>query len=151
MEELLRCPLFEQPSLEYFEVRLPWQGFAVRRECAERVLEAVSGLDRVEWVRLETMGGSVVWVRTDHIVHVREWSSAQRESERRFWQQIDDEYEEADKKHTEEKDGQTKTDADSEGSALKKAGKVRLSLCAIVLTLCVTWLVLAVLRIVTVV
>jgi hypothetical protein len=94
IEELLRDPTLEQPTLEYFEVRLPWQSFAVRRETAERVMEAMVGFERTEWVRLETVVGSVTWVRTEHIVFVREWSSAQRESERRFWKRIDKEYEE---------------------------------------------------------
>ena len=93
IQQLLRDPTLEQPALDYYEVRLPWQSFAVRREVAERVMEATRGLERDEWVRIETVGGSVAWVRTEHVVFVREWSSAQRESERRFWAQIDSEYE----------------------------------------------------------
>ncbi|UCC24448.1 MAG: hypothetical protein JSU98_12000 [Gemmatimonadales bacterium] len=94
IRELLRDPTLDQPALDYFEVRLPWQSFAVRQEAAERILEAMLGHERAEWVRAETVTGSVVHIRTEHVVFVREWSQAQRDTERRFWKQIDKEYEE---------------------------------------------------------
>ena len=135
MEELLRCPTLEQPSLEYFQVRLPWQSFAVRRETAEKVLEAMLGFERAEWIRIETVGGSVAWVRIEHVMFVREWSSAQRESERRFWQQIDDEYEEAEKAAKEERASEG-----SESRASEDTSGGRVSLGLIVLVLWVAWL-----------
>jgi len=145
MEELLRCPTLEQPSLEYFEVRLPWQSFAVPRETAERVLGAAFGIERAEWVRLETVGGSVVWVRTEHVVFVREWSTAQRESERRFWKQIDAEYEQAEKNAA----GSEGREGDTEGAVRAEPTEGeggRVSIGTILLTLWVLWLVLALIR-----
>ena len=44
IRELLRDPTFDQPALDYYEVRLPWQSFAVRQESAERILEAMLDL-----------------------------------------------------------------------------------------------------------
>jgi len=156
MEELLRCPTLEQPSLEYFEVRLPWQSFAVRRETAERVLEAAFGIERAEWVRLETMGGSVAWIRAEHVVFVREWSSAQRESERRFWKEIDAEYEKAEKATEGSEGPEGQPDAESgaeraktqgcERAASQESGTGRIPLGTILLTLWVLWLVLALIR-----
>ena len=155
IEELLRDPTLEQPTLEYFEVRLPWQSFAVRRETAERVMEAMVGFERTEWVRIETIGGSVAWVRTEHVVFVREWSSAQRESERRFWKQIDQEYEEANKASAsteEQKEGSEAQDGSetgtegSEGCESEESGSGRRSLGSAVLKWWGVLLVLSVLR-----
>lgn len=158
--QLLRDPTLEQPSLEYFEVRLPWQSFAVRRETAERVLEASFGFERAEWVRLETVGGSVAWVRTEHVVFVREWSSAQRESERQFWKQIDEEYEEAKKTSASSEEQETTAEGEgpragkgtgvsvvegSEGCESEESGSGRVSLGFVLLMLWVVFLVLRVL------
>lgn len=94
IQELLRDPTLESPSREYFEVRLPWIGFCVPRESAQRLLEAMVGLHPVDWVQIQTVEGSVVYVRVEHVVFVREWTPAQRETGRQFWKQIDQEYEE---------------------------------------------------------
>lgn len=158
IEEMLRDPTLEQPTLEYFEVRLPWQSFAVRRETAERVLEATFGFERPEWVRLETVGGSVAWVRTEHVVFVREWSSAQRESERQFWKQIDEEYEEAKKSSASSEEQEAGSEADptsgggeaearaggSGGCESEESGSGRPSLGSVVLML---WAVLLAMRV----
>jgi hypothetical protein len=92
--EWLRDPTFETPSTDYFEVRMPWVSFAVTREAAERILEAIVGLDRQEWVRAETVAGSVVHIRTEHVVFVREWTAAQRAAEERYWQEMEKERQE---------------------------------------------------------
>jgi len=89
IEEVLRDPSLEEPTLAYHEVRLPWQSLCVRPEVAARVLAAVQGIHRTDWVRVETVTGSVVFVRTEHVVFVREWTPAQRASERKFWDALD--------------------------------------------------------------
>lgn len=94
IQELVRDPTLESPSREYFEVRLPWTGFCVPRESAQRLLEAMVGLHPVEWVQIQTVEGSVVHLRVEHVVFVREWTPAQRQTGRQFWKEIDQEYEE---------------------------------------------------------
>lgn len=116
IRELLRDPTLDQPALDYYEVRLPWQSFAVRQESAERILEAMLGQPRVDWVRAETVTGSVIYLRAEHIVFVREWSQAQRDTERRFWKQIDKEYEE------DEKNGSESPEAPTDGEASSESG-----------------------------
>jgi len=95
MQEILRDPTLEQPTLTYHEVRLPWQSFFVRPEVAARVMAAVQGLHRTDWVRIDTVTGSVAFVRTEHVVFVREWTPDQRASERTFWDALDAERAEA--------------------------------------------------------
>lgn len=92
--EWLRDPTFETPSMDYFEVRMPWVSFAVTREAAERILEAIVGLDRQEWVRAETVAGSMVHIRTEAVVFVREWTAAQRAAEERYWHEMEKERQE---------------------------------------------------------
>ncbi len=89
MQEILRDPTLEQPTLTYHEVRMPWQSFFVRSEVAARVMAAVQGLHRTDWVRIDTVTGSVAFVRTEHVVFVREWTPEQRASERTFWTALD--------------------------------------------------------------
>jgi hypothetical protein len=88
-QEILRDPTLEQPTLTYHEVRMPWQSFFVRSEVAARVMAAVQGLHRTDWVRIDTVTGSVAFVRTEHVVFVREWTPEQRASERTFWDALD--------------------------------------------------------------
>jgi hypothetical protein len=95
IQEILRDPTLEQPTLTYHEVRLPWQSFFVRSEVAARVMAAVQGLHRTDWVRIDTVTGSVAFVRTEHVVFVREWTPEQRASERTFWNALDAENAEA--------------------------------------------------------
>jgi hypothetical protein len=87
--EFVRDPTLESPSLDYFEVRMPWVTFAVTRASAERIVEAMTGFEPTPWVRAETVSGSVIWVRTEAVVYVREWTEAQRASEDGFWKQMD--------------------------------------------------------------
>lgn len=87
--EFVRDPTFESPSLDYFEVRMPWVTFAVTRASAEQILAAMTGFELTPWVRAETVSGSVIWVRTEAVVYVREWTGAQRASEESFWKQIE--------------------------------------------------------------
>jgi len=94
IQELLRDPTFESPSRDYFEVRMPWLSVAVSRETAERILEALFGLHRTEGVQGQTVEGSVVHIRVRDVVFVREWTATQRETGRKFWKAIDEEYEE---------------------------------------------------------
>ena len=47
-------------------------------------------------LRVETLSGSVVFIRTDAIVFVRESTRAQRKAEERFWKMLDDEESEDD-------------------------------------------------------
>ena len=94
--EFIRDPTLESPSLDYFEVRMPWVTFAVTRDAAERIVAAMTGFDPTPWVRAETVSGSVIWVRTEAVVYVREWTEAQRASEEGFWKQIEEESAEQD-------------------------------------------------------
>lgn len=105
IQEFVRDPMLESPSLDYFEVRMPWVTFAVTRESAERIVAAMTGFDPTPWVRAETVSGSVIWVRTEAVVYVREWTGAQRASEESFWKQIEAESGEQDGTATEEGGG----------------------------------------------
>ncbi|HSM04150.1 MAG TPA: hypothetical protein VK858_06000 [Longimicrobiales bacterium] len=117
IEAILRDPTLEQPTLTYHEVRLPWQSFFVRPEAAARVLEAIQGLDRSDWVRVETVTGSVAFVRTVHVVYVREWTPAQRESERQFWDALD-----AEQKQPEDDAGAQEGSDGSDGGEASEGG-----------------------------
>lgn len=91
IQEFLRDPTLESPAPDYFEVRLPWCALAVRRETAERIVEALLARDSSRWFRVETVTGSVVVLRAEDVIYVREWSRGQRASERHFWKKIDEE------------------------------------------------------------
>ena len=105
IEELLRDPTFESPAPDYFEVRVPGGYFPVTREAAKRILEAMAGFERVDWVRVETVSGSVLYLKTDQVVYVREWTRAQRDTNRKFWKEIDKEDEEDESKEKDVKRG----------------------------------------------
>jgi len=94
IEELLRDPTLESPTLDYYELRVQGGAFPVTRRSAERVLEALVGFERADWVRIETVSGSVLYLKTEAVVWVREWTRAQRDTNRKFWKEIDEEDEE---------------------------------------------------------
>ncbi len=95
IEEILRDPTLEQPTLTYHEVWMPGMSMLVRPEVAERVIEAVYGLHRPEWVQVETITGSVAHVRTEYIVFVRESTPGQRSSELALSKALEKEWREA--------------------------------------------------------
>jgi len=90
IEEYFRDPTLEQPSADYFVVGMRTCGFVVRREDAERIIEALGSATPVT-VRCQTVFGSVVYLRSSAVVFVRECTRSQRAAERRFWKEIDDE------------------------------------------------------------
>ena len=90
----LRDPTLDQPSTDYYVVRMRWGGFCVTPSSAERVLAAMSRLGGPEVIRMETITGSVVHVRVDQITYVQESTRAQRAAERRLWRALDDEEDE---------------------------------------------------------
>jgi len=95
LDELLRDPTLEQPTDEYYRVRLKPHGFMyVTRDSPARILSALESAAPPSFVRCETVGGSVAHVRTETVIYVHQSTKAQREAERRFWKQIDDEDEE---------------------------------------------------------
>ena len=96
LEEIFRDPTLETPPTDHFVVRHRWGGFCVTREMATRILTAISGLGPARMLRVETITGSVVFIRTDAIVFVRESTRAQRKAEERFWKMLDDEESEDD-------------------------------------------------------
>lgn len=91
LEEIFRDPTLETPPADHFVVRHQWGGFCVTREMATRILTAISGQGPSRMLRVETITGSVVFIRTDAIVFVRESTRAQRKAEERFWKMLDDE------------------------------------------------------------
>jgi hypothetical protein len=91
IERYFRDPTLEEPRTDYYVVRTPWDGFIVSREVAARILAAVGGYDAPKVIRCQTVTGSVVYLRTNTIVSVQECTRAQRDTERRFWKEIDDE------------------------------------------------------------
>lgn len=105
IQEFIRDPTLESPSLDWFEVRMPWATFAVTRDSAERIVAAMTGFEPTPWVRAETVSGSAMWVRTEAVVSVREWTEAQRASEDAFWKQIDAEAAERNETSGEAQDG----------------------------------------------
>lgn len=92
--EMLRDPTLGVPETDYWEVRTPWVGVCVTRESARRVLEAMTGMVQETWVRADTVEGSMVYIRAETVMYVREWTRAQRETGRQFWKEIDREDEE---------------------------------------------------------
>ena len=96
MEEFLRDPTLEQPAMDFFEVRLPWTTLRVRREAAGRLLRAMQSFDTNTVVRVETVTGSVVYVRPEFVVLLQESTAAQRTAERKLWKALDDEDEQED-------------------------------------------------------
>lgn len=86
-----RDPTLESPPTDYYVVRLPWDSFVVGREDAARILGALSAFEAPTVIRCQTVSGSVVYVRSDAILYVRESTRAQRDAERWFWKEIDDE------------------------------------------------------------
>ena len=94
MEEFLRDPTLEQPAMDFYEVRLPWTTLQVRREAAGRLLRALQGFDTSAVVRVETVTGSVVYIRVEYVVLVQESTQAQRKAQRKLWKALDDEDEE---------------------------------------------------------
>ena len=91
MHEHFRDPTLESPATDYYVVRIPWDSFVVGREDAARILAALSGFEAPTVIRCQTVSGSVVYVRSDAIMYVRESTRAQRDAERRFWNEIDQE------------------------------------------------------------
>jgi hypothetical protein len=123
IQEFVRDPTLESPSLDYFEVRMPWVTFAVTRASAERIVAAMTGFELTPWVRAETVSGSVIWVRTEAVVYVREWTGAQRASEDSFWKQIEAEGMEQDEPSKED-DGGDAGGPDGAGDLVEGAGEV---------------------------
>ena len=91
IERYFRDPTLEEPRTDYHVVRTPWDSFIVDREVAARILAAVGGHDAPKVIRCQTVTGSVVYLRTNTIVSIQECTRAQRDAERRFWKEIDDE------------------------------------------------------------
>lgn len=91
LEELFRDPTLERPTTDFFSVRTEWRCLLVSRETAARVLAAMSGSGPPKLVRMETVTGSVAWVRTDTILLVEESTRAQRDAQRRLWKALDEE------------------------------------------------------------
>jgi len=106
IEELLRDPTLGAPEMDYWEVRTPWVGVCVTRESARRVLEAMTGVVQETWVRADTVEGSMVYIRAETVMYVREWTRAQRETGRQFWKEIDREEVEEPPPHPEEGEGE---------------------------------------------
>ena len=91
MEEYFRDPSLETPRMDYFVVRTPWDSFRVDRETAEAILCALARRGGPSLIRCQTIHGSVIHLRTDRIVSVHECTRAQRDAQRRFWKEIDEE------------------------------------------------------------
>lgn len=92
MDDLFRDPTLERPTTDYYRVRLEPHGYLyVDRDTAARILTALCSPGAPKMIRCETVGGSVAYVRADSILYVQESTRPQRDAERRFWKEIDDE------------------------------------------------------------
>jgi len=91
-----RDPALEEPATDFFVVRVPFERLVVAREQAERLLAAMTTYQPPSVVRCQTIYGSVVFIRPETVLYVRECTKAQRDAERRFWKEIDDEDEDDD-------------------------------------------------------
>ena len=96
MGPFFRDPALEQPATDYFVVRLPFERFVVARREAERLLAAMTAFRTPSVVRCQTIYGSVVFIRPETVLYVRECTRAQRDAERRFWKEIDEEEDDED-------------------------------------------------------
>lgn len=94
IEEHFRDPTLEWPTTDYFEVRLAHGCFKVTREGAAGIVAAMRAASRPEILRIETVTGSVVHVRTDRIEYVRESTRTQRAAEDRLWKRLGEESDE---------------------------------------------------------
>ena len=92
--KFLRDPTLDRPTTEYFDVHFNDEYVRVSRETAERILTALGGNAPTRFLRVETITGSVVFIRSDAIFGLSESTRAQRAAERRFWRLLDDEREE---------------------------------------------------------
>jgi hypothetical protein len=95
--EFLRDPTLDRPTTEFFEVRFGDDSVRVSRETAARILAALGGNAPPRFVRVETITGSVAFIRTDTIFGLCECTRAQRAAQRRIWKQLDEEREEDEK------------------------------------------------------
>jgi hypothetical protein len=91
MEEYFRDPELETPRVDFFIVRTHWDSFQVGRELAEAILCALARRGGPSLIRCQTIHGSVVYLRSDRVISVRECTRAQRDAQRRFWKAIDEE------------------------------------------------------------
>lgn len=92
LEDLFRDPTLERPETDHYRVRLVgFQTLRVTRETAARILAVLGGRGPPRMIRCETLTGSVTYVRSDTVLLVQESTRAQRDAERRFWKEIDDE------------------------------------------------------------
>jgi len=95
LDDVFRDPTLECPTTDHFKIRLEPHGvLSVTRDSAARMVAALSSPGAPKIIRCETIGGSVAFVRTDAVLYVQESTRAQRDAERRFWKEIDDEEEE---------------------------------------------------------
>ncbi len=99
--EFLRDPTLDRPTTDFFIVRFGDDSAPVSRETAARILAALGGDAPPRFLRVETITGSVAFIRTDTIVGLHESTRAQRAARRRMWKQLDEELEE-DEKDSEE-------------------------------------------------
>ncbi len=92
LDDVFRDPTLERPATDYYRVRIEPHGYlSVTRDTAARILAALIDENAPTLIRCETIGGSVAWVRADAVLYVQESTRAQRDAERRFWKEIDDE------------------------------------------------------------
>lgn len=96
LDDVFRDPTLERPTTDHYRIRLEPHGIlSVTRDSAARIVAALSSPAAPKIIRCETIGGSVAFVRTDAVLYVQESTRAQRDAERRFWKEIDDEDDEA--------------------------------------------------------
>lgn len=96
LDDAFRDPTLERPTTDHYRVRLEPHGMlSVTRGSAARIVAALSSPGAPTLIRCETIGGSVVFVRTDAVLYVQESTRAQRDAERRFWKEIDEEDDQA--------------------------------------------------------
>ena len=95
IEEFFRDPTLEQPTGHFFTVGIDCEEIRVSPETAARILAALGG-PAPRFLRVETITGSVAYVRTDRIVSLLESTPAQRAAMRRMWKLLREEREEDD-------------------------------------------------------
>ena len=88
LKDRFQEPEENAPEQDFHVVAYEFEEFYVTREEAERILRELYASTPPRWIRFTDVNGSMVSVRSARIDHVREWTAAQRESQRAFRREL---------------------------------------------------------------
>ena len=80
-----------EPVTDWFTVDCDCGSVNVSREVAERILEVIRHDGPPRFLRVESILGAEVFIRTDTVTRIEESTPAVRRARRRQWKMLDDE------------------------------------------------------------